>query len=328
MPLISVIVPVYNGEKTILQTVESVLKQTFTDFELIVINDGSTDSTLEILSGIQDPRLQVFSYPNTGSNPSRNRGFAHSSGEYIAFLDADDLWTPDKLEAQLQALQENPQAAVAYSWSDCIDESGKFLRRGGYITVDGDAYAKLLTADILEHGSNPLIRRQALIEVGLFDESLPAAQDWDLYLRLAAKYDFVNVPRTQILYRISANSLSSNFMKLEKASLIVIERAFSQAPESLQHLKRCSLGNIYKYLTYKALAGTGRSRNLTAARFLWHTVINDPTFLRTPLISRLLVKIVVGVLLPPKKAQAFFNKFKGLPKSHETLLSYMEVKAS
>src|SRR5919202_4312270 len=203
MPLISVIIPAYNAEKTIKQTIESVLNQTFSDFEIIVINDGSQDSTLEIVSSIPDPRIKVFSYPNAGPQKSRNRGWGNASGEYVSFLDADDLWTPDKLEAQLKALQENPQAAVAYSWSDWIDESGQFLRAGGHITVNGNAYEKLLLRDFVESGSNPLIRRQALDKVGDFDQSVTPAEDWDMWLRLAARYEFVTVPSPQILYRIS-----------------------------------------------------------------------------------------------------------------------------
>ncbi len=95
MPTISVIVPVYNGSVTIRETLESVLDQTCTNFELIVINDGSTDSTLEVITRISDPRLQTFSYPNAGLNASRNRGIVRFSGEYISYIDADDLWTPE-----------------------------------------------------------------------------------------------------------------------------------------------------------------------------------------------------------------------------------------
>jgi len=101
--------------------------QIYSNFELIVIDDGSNDSTLDVIKNIQDSRLKVFPYPSAGSAAvSRNRGFSHASGEFIVFLDADDLWTPDKLEAQLAALQENPPAAVAYSWVDRIDESSQF----------------------------------------------------------------------------------------------------------------------------------------------------------------------------------------------------------
>src|SRR5919202_991349 len=144
MRLISVIIPVYNGEKTIQETIESVLKQTFSNFELIVIDDGSQDSTLQIVSTIQDTRLKIFSYSNAGVSTSRNRGLSHATGEFISFIDADDLWTLDKLESQLKALQENPNAAVAYSWTNWIDRSNQLLGRGSYLPEQGDVFAKLL----------------------------------------------------------------------------------------------------------------------------------------------------------------------------------------
>jgi glycosyltransferase involved in cell wall biosynthesis len=203
MPIISVIIPAYNAEKTIKETIQSVLNQTWQDFELLIINDGSQDATLEVIESIQDPRIKIFSYPNAGSSASRNRGIAIAKGEYISFIDADDLWTADKLEAQYKALQENSQAAVAYSWTDHIDESGQFLRSGPQQSFTGDVYARLLLEDFIGNGSNPLIRAQAFAEVGDFDESLAHSEDWDLWLRLAARYHFVAVPSPQILYRMS-----------------------------------------------------------------------------------------------------------------------------
>jgi glycosyltransferase involved in cell wall biosynthesis len=312
MPIISVILPVYNGERTIKETIDSVLNQTFLDFELIVINDGSQDSTLEVVSRIVDSRLKVFSYANAGLAATRNRGISHAIGEYISFIDADDFWTSDKLEAQFKALQANPQAAVAYSWTDWIDESGQFLRSGGHITVNGDVYAKLLLRDFIESGSNPLIRKHALAEVGGFDESLAAVEDWDMWLRLAAQYEFVCVPSPQILYRVSSNSMSSNIWKMEAGSLRIIERAFTQAPESLQPLKREILGKRYQYLTLKAIEGPPeRHRGLAAARFLWQAVSNDPAWLqRAQLMLIVLFKIVIATLLPPQQAQALLTLLK------------------
>ncbi len=311
MPVISVVIPVYNGEKTIQTTIKSVLSQTFQDWELIIIDDGSQDKTLDIINKIQDPRIKIFSYPNAGLAASRNRGFSHSIGEFIAFLDADDLWTPDKLEAQLKALQDNPQAAVAYSWCDCIDESGKFLRTSSHSNANGDVYAKLLLTDFLDNGSNPLIRRQALAEVGEFDESLPAAEDWDMWLRLAARYHFISVPAPQILYRVSFTSMTTNVERQEVEMRKVIERAFSQAPKSLQYLKRYSLGNIYKYLTFKAIEGTPvRSRGIVAARFLWNAVSNDLSLLRRQVTWKVLLKITIVVLLPSQLIQTSLTKRK------------------
>ncbi|NEP15203.1 MAG: glycosyltransferase [Symploca sp. SIO2C1] len=325
MSLVSVIIPAYNAQETILETIDSVLQQTFADFEVIIVDDGSQDSTLEIVSAITDSRLKVLSYPNAGACVSRNRGFAEAKGEFIAFLDADDLWTPDKLEAQLAALEANPQAAVAYSWTNCIDEAGKFLRRGNHLSVNGDVYAELLLSDVLENGSTPLIRREALAAVGGFDESLAAAQDWDLYLRLAANYQFVAVPSPQVLYRISTNSMSSNVLRLESASLQVIEKAFTQAPAALQYLKKPSLANIYSYLTFKALEGSPqRQQGLTAARFIWQAVVNNPSLLRARVLVKVLFKIAVMIILPPQLAQMVLTK-AGTFSDVRALLGYMRL---
>ncbi|CAD0226082.1 glycosyltransferase [Planktothrix agardhii 1806] len=310
MPVISVIIPVYNGEKTIRETVISVLNQTFSDFELIIINDGSTDSTLDVVSTIYDSRLKVFSYPNGNLSASRNRGISHANGEYIAFIDADDLWTPDKLEAQYKALQDHPETAVAYSWTNCIDESSQFLRCGSHKTVNGDAYPNLLVVNILESGSNPLICRKALEKVGEFDSSLTPAEDWDMWLRLAKHYPFITVPKPQILYRQSSQSLSANVLKLEAGSKQVIEQAFSQAPDSLQSLKKKSLGNIYKYLTFKALEGKPNPKQgLVAFSFLYNILINDPTMLRRKTTLRTLLKIATFILFPQRQAEWILSKF-------------------
>jgi len=325
MPLISVIIPAYNAQKTILETVESVLQQTFVDFEVIIVDDGSQDSTLKIVSDITDSRLKVLSYPNAGACVSRNRGFAQAKGEFIAFLDADDLWTPDKLEAQLAALQANPQAAVAYSWTNCIDEASQFLRRGNHLSINGDVYAELLLSDVLENGSNPLIRREALAAVGGFDESLTGVEDWDLYLRLAVNYKFVAVPSPQVLYRISTNSRSSQMLRVESASLQVIDKAFAEAPAALQHLKKYSLANLYSYLTFKAVEGLPqRQQGLTAARFLLKAVANNPSLLRARVLIKVLFKIAVMTILSPQLAQMVLTK-AGKSSDVRALLGYMRL---
>lgn len=330
MPLVSVIIPAYNCEKTIRETIESVLNQTVSDFELIVINDGSPDSTLEVASGIKDSRIKIFSYPNAGVSASRNRGISHARGEFIAFLDADDLWMPNKLEAQLKALQDNPQAQVAYSWMDCIDELGQFLRRGSYITENGNIYAKLLLMPFVETGSNPLIRAEALASVGGFDESLSYGEDWDLYLRLAARFHFVAVPYPHILYRVSANSASANVVGLEAGSLQVIERAFHQAPIPLPNrLRQYSLSNLYKYLTYKTLQGVAsQQRGLTSARFLWHALRNDPSLLRSRVLIKVLFIITAMVLLMPQQAQALLNDRFRVLSNIDALLGYFRFNPS
>lgn len=314
MPIISVIIPVYNGQKTIKETIESVLNQTFTDFEIIVINDGSQDATLAIVNSINDNRIKVFSYPNAGVSTSRNRGLDKAQGEFVAFLDADDLWTKDKLKEQLKALQANPQAVLAYSWTNWIDEFGQFLRPGGHITVNGKAYDKLLVRDFIESGSNPLIRKQALDKVGGFDGSITHGEDWEMWLRIAACYEFVAVQSPQILYRISPKSASFDILKMEVGSLQIIERFFAQAPE-LAYLKRKTLASRYKYLTFKALEGNLEPKNgLMAARFLVETLKNDLSLLgQTKLMLIVLIKIAIAILLPPQLNLKLLNTVKKNP---------------
>lgn len=312
MPKISVIIPAYNCAKTINETIDSVFSQTFSDFELLIINDGSTDATLNVLSLVKDLRIKVFSYTNAGGNVSRNRGINHAVGEFISFLDADDIWTPDKLATQLQALKENPTTKVAYSWTDYIDENGKFVSSGTHISLNGNVYEQLLVKNFLENGSNPLICKDALLAVGGFDESLVAGQDWDMWLRLAREFNFVAVPYVQILYRISANSLSCNLARQEKACLQVLNKAYTTSPESLQYLKAYSFANLYKYLTWKALQNPlNRQKGLAGALFLWKYVKNDSLRLKSiNLTLILLFKIVVILMLPSALSTALLTSMK------------------
>ncbi|MEH2183594.1 glycosyltransferase [Nostoc sp.] len=322
IPKISVIIPTCNNEKTIKHTIQSVLNQTFTDLELIVINDGSEDSTLEVVTKIQDSRIKVFSYSNAGGNVSRNRGLDHAVGEFVSFLDADDLWTPDKLQSQLKALQKNVTAKVAYSWTDYIDENGQFLLSGKRINVNGNGYEKLLLNNFLENGSNPLIYRKALITLGGFDESLKAAQDWDMWLRLASNFDFICVPSVQILYRISSNSVSSNLVRQEKTCLQVLEKAYKEKPSTLKQSWNISLANLYKYLTCKALQKPfNRQKGLASARFLWKYFINDPSrFQNINFSLKLFLKIVI-LFTSPTLLYSIRNRREVKSQKAETLLN-------
>ena len=325
MPLISVVIPVYNGEGTLYETVRSVLDQTFQDFELIVINDGSQDSTLEILATIQDPRVRVFSYPNGGLSASRNRGIRQASGEFISFLDADDLWTVDKLEAQLNALRRQPDAAVAYSWTDFIDEAGNTLDFELHHTVDGYIFPNLLVFFFVGSGSNALIRSAVFDQVGDFDESLESAEDWDMFLRLAARYQFAAIPKAQILYRVVEKSMSSNVLRQEREMLKVIERAYEHEPgKFLQHLKKKSYSNMYLYLASRALRGIpDRQNGLYAAIFLGRSFLNDPKIIKhVSHILTLIFKIATAIVLPPQKALKFRAMLKSIGRRFSTAFNH------
>jgi glycosyltransferase involved in cell wall biosynthesis len=248
-PPVSIIVPVYNAETTLPDTVDSIQRQTFQNFELIVIDDGSTDDTLEWLRRVRDPRLQVFSYANEGLAVARNRGIERSRGEFISFIDSDDLWTPDKLELQLQALRQQPEAALAYSWTAFVDEHGDFLFAKEASRHEGDVYAELLRHCFVASGSNILVRRSCALAVGGFDTALPAAADWEFCLRIAARWRFAVVPRYQILYRIWERAMSANAQRSEESMLRICNQAFEARHRPLPKRGE-SLANVKQYVAF------------------------------------------------------------------------------
>ncbi len=310
MPLVSIIVPAYNAEKTILETVQSVLQQTLIDFELIVINDGSTDGTLEVLSAVEDSRLTIFSYENGGLATARNRGIERSSGEFITFIDADDLWTPEKVESQVAALQQSivneseKKVGVAYSWTRAMDAAGELFYEGNADTHSGDVYAQLLRCNFISSGSNVMLTRAAIASSGVFDSSLRYCEDWDYYLRLARAWSFVVVPQYQVLYRQTVGSLSTNVPNMEAAYGLVCDRAFQDIPEHIQRLKPECLARVNQYLTQLCLKSSDDRQSLRYARHkLWQATLLWPKILLESKTRRLLFKLIILGLSPVSGAK-------------------------
>ncbi|MEM6503316.1 MAG: glycosyltransferase [Cyanobacteria bacterium P01_C01_bin.89] len=312
-PLISVIVPAYNAVATLRTTLASVLNQTHSHLELWVIDDGSTDETAAMVEKLrrewQDDRLQVASFENGGQAAARNRGLELSQGRYVAFLDADDTWTPTKLADQLAALETNPSAAVAYSWTDYVDDDGVKLHRGSYVALSGSVLPALVVVNFLENGSNPLVRRGAIAKVGGFTPELVPSEDWDLWLRLAAQFEFVAVPQVQILYRVSPTSQSSNVRRLERSCIACLNRAFERNIDDLdvQKNRSQSFGNIYKYLLHKSLDGAvnvNQKQNWSRFKLALRLFLNVLWFCPLFLVKRLTIKIFARIFI--LKISSFF----------------------
>jgi glycosyltransferase involved in cell wall biosynthesis len=311
MPKISVVVPVYNGEKTISQTIKSIQQQTFFNFEIVVINDGSTDSTLEELVHLREPRMKVLSYENGGLPIARNRGIANASGDFVTFIDADDLWTPDKLELQLAVLQQHPEADAVYSWTLYLNEEGTAFHQGDKLHFQGNVLPQLLLSNFIASGSNIMIRKQAIASVGYFDPTLRSCEDWDYWLRLAAHCSFAVVPKYQIIYRQSTTAMSSKVEVMEKHLLIVHERGFRLAPSELQLLKNQSLANIYEFLAHLCLSYIAGSNGAKLAyQKLRQAILLHPSLLLTKKTQVLLIKIVLLLLASPKISKIILQEIK------------------
>lgn len=310
VPTISVIIPAYNAAKTILETIQSIQQQTCSDFELIVINDGSTDNTLDVLATVADPRLKVFSYENGGLPVARNRGIERATGNYLTFIDADDLWTPDKLEAQLEALQHHPDTGAVYSWTAFIDENSQFLYAWKPLYFQGNVYPNLLIENFISSGSNIMVRRQYIDLAGRFDPTLKSAEDWDYYLRLAALCPFALVPKYQILYRRSAQSMTSKVDVMEKNCLRVLERAFQVAPADYQQLKGQSLAHAYRFYAMLCIAHvTSRDGVRQATQKLLNAIRFYPKTLLDRTTQRLLLKLILLNLVPYQLATQLSRQF-------------------
>ena len=295
MPRVSVIIPAYNAENTIVETIISLQKQTLQDIEILVIDDGSKDKTVDVVQQLTDPRIQVFIYPNGGVSVARNRGIEKAKGEFIAFVDSDDLWTEDKLELQLAALEQHPDASAVYSWTVNMMDNGESLSfvHGGKPTLEGNIYPDLLLGCFIGSGSNILVRQDVIAVVGGYDPDLRLS-DWDFCLRVAAKFNFAVVPKPQILYRRKFGSLSSNVDSTEKEGLRVLERAYQMAPPELQYLRNHSLAFLYRHLADLSLNYNTDAKGLDYAQNkLWQAIKLYPAILQERYAQKLMIKLLI-----------------------------------
>ena len=190
---VSVIIPTYNRRERLERAVESVLAQSYPEFELIVADDGSEDSTADLISRYGS-RVIYLPGENRGVAAARNRGIAAARGELIAFLDSDDRWERDKLQAQLQAMEENPSYLISHTEEIWYRRGRRLNPRKIHRKSGGSLFARSLTLCVVSI-STAVARREFFEKIGVFDESLPCCEDYDLWLRAAARFPFLLVDR-------------------------------------------------------------------------------------------------------------------------------------
>lgn len=226
-PRVSVVIPTCQGGARIADALARLNRQTFTDFEVIVVNDGSTDGTSAVVDQLSraDSRIRLIEQDNQGIAAARNTGIAAARGDFVAFLDDDDLWNPRKLELQLARFDATPDVSVITCYSALVDSSGRLLgwRWGGI--DEGDLYRTMLEWDVVSGGSVALVTRSALEESGGFDASIPHRADWDLWIRLSRSHRFASVPRMLVGYTRREGSASRNYERMIADGTRVLRKA-------------------------------------------------------------------------------------------------------
>ena len=261
IPLISIIVPCYNAAGTLPATVQSALAQTYPRIEIILVDDGSTDDTSAVMAALaaQDDRITVLSQENAGVAAARNLGIAAARGDFIATLDADDLWAPEKLEAQMRCFSD-PDVGVVYTWFEHIDENDRVFSGGFHFEFSGDVFEQLCAIDFIGNGSNALTRAHLMRDVGGYDTALRArgaegCEDWKIALLLAERTRFAVVPRALLGYRLTWNNMSSQFRKFTRSAEIVIDEFSTRHPKVAPILERHQIHREVHALIRSTLRG-------------------------------------------------------------------------
>jgi len=258
-PLASVVIIAYNCADYAGQAIRSVLGQTWIHLELIVVDDGSTDRTPEVVRSIDDSRLRYVRQKNSGPNAARNEGIRQARGDFIAFLDCDDWWLPAKLERQLARAIDHPEIGLVYSLAARVDTSGRPGDRFASI-VEGRVLDRLLLGNcIAGSASSAMVTRRAIEAVGTFDESLHYAEDWEYWIRIASQFEVACVPEFDVYLLDRPGSQGKNAKATRRDSLRFIHAALARYAPSRPFFRRMALAQLHYVASY----------NLWASGLLW-----------------------------------------------------------
>jgi glycosyltransferase involved in cell wall biosynthesis len=250
MPEVSVIIPTHNRQRLVSRAIRSVLSQTYTDVECIVVDDASTDSTPQVTKSIKDDRLVILRHEsNRGASAARNTGMRAARGPLIAFLDDDDEWLPEKLAKQVPLLKALPEEyGMVYCWMDYFDDTGRIVHER-HPTYRGDVFASVLVKQGIAGCPTLLLRRHAVEEVGGFDERLPRGNDGDFIRRVCRVYKVDVIPEVLVRVHVAHGyeRITSQTDRGIRNHLLAQQAKLDKFPEELckyPHLKATVLANI------------------------------------------------------------------------------------
>lgn len=275
-PLVSVVIPAYNAALFIKEAIESVLNQTYMNFEIIVIDDGSIDNQNEIIRTLmeKDDRIKYFYQENSGVSTARNHGILISKGEYLAFLDADDVWLPDNLELKIRKF-ESGEFGLVHSSAKIIDDKSNITGQS-IIGKEGDLLEDMLMwkETCIPGPSSVLVKKEVIEEIGDFDTNLSTAADQDFFFRVASNCTIGKVDKTTWEYRKHSNNMHKDILRMEKDVLYVYKKAAEKGLFYNNAFKRKCFANMYKILAGSWWGDGGKK--IRGFKFLIKAILMNP----------------------------------------------------
>ena len=238
-PGISILMPVFNGAAYVNQAIESALAQTYQDFELIIVNDGSTDNSAEVIRPyLADPRTRYLEQPNGGVAAARNAAIRVAHGRYIGFLDQDDLWLPEKLDLQVQYLHGHPDVGMVHANQSYIDSDSRHTRLpfdDGFAKVSGWCFRDLFIRNRIAV-LTVLARKSALDSVGPLNETIPGGDDYEMWMRISKHFPIGHLDRILAHYRTHGSNVSNDNFRMTRTVLGAIQSILRRYPEARKEL--------------------------------------------------------------------------------------------
>jgi glycosyltransferase involved in cell wall biosynthesis len=302
-PALSIVIPAYNVERYVGASISSALGQTLREIEVIVVDDGSTDTTARIAGEFDDPRLIIKRKPNGGLSSARNCGIAAARGRYIGFLDGDDLWHPTKAERHLATMEADPAIGISYSYSAYVQEDGTPTDRVLFSRLFRPTLDQMIRRNHVGNGSAPVVRAECFKVAGTFDESLRSCEDWEMWVRLLRDTGAVAqlIPEVLTSYRIVPTSLTMNFAGFLRGAELAAGKIRAETPQVKSSSVRRGLATCYRIAGTKALHGGSRSE---ALRLIRRAVSIDPLLIAVD--PRLAVTLLLAIV--PSRAKPSLHR--------------------
>ena len=252
LPLVSIVIPAYNATRTLRATVQSALEQTFQDFEIVIVDDGSKDETFKLAQELanEDSRIKALTQPNGGAAAARNAGIEAARGKYVALLDADDLWLADKLNRQVEFLEANQNVFAVQCGALFVNDAMQVLSVRQCTDTGNSFRESLLFENIPAFLSALIARRDKLIEVGMFDTKLEILEEWDMALKMSRFGKMRSIVEPLVLYRVHAGNRHSNVGIHIKPGQLILQRLFDDPtiPDDVLQNRRRIYGTFYRTL--------------------------------------------------------------------------------